>query len=254
MPAVAVAEALGADVIAVDVRRTADDVAVLLHDETLGRMWGDGRPVSEVSWCDVARLGNGLDRIPRLDAVLERLDGCSASLLVRLADPADAAVAVRTVQAAAGSVPVAWRGDHRRRDGRARAAARGRRVAAVGLARSADGCAPDDGTALDARPRRRVPDPGDRPGRTRPGPLRGGVDRGRPRADALGDPTRGRPAAHRGRRHGARRARCGGAGRLGPASRADRARGRRTGPGPGTPHRARGDRLHPGAPDQHGRR
>ncbi|PYY36984.1 inositol monophosphatase [Curtobacterium sp. MCJR17_055] len=110
LPAVAVAEALGADVIAVDVRRTADDVAVLLHDETLGRMWGDGRPVSEVSWCDVARLGNGLDRIPRLDAVLERLDGCSASLLVRLADPADAAVAVRTVQAAAGSVPVAWRG------------------------------------------------------------------------------------------------------------------------------------------------
>ncbi|WP_181439584.1 inositol monophosphatase family protein [Curtobacterium sp. MCBD17_032] len=110
LPAVAVAEALGADVVAVDVRRTADDVAVLLHDETLGRMWGDGRRVSDVSWCDVARLGNGLDRIPRLDAVLERLEGCSASLLVSLADPADAAVAVRTVQGAAGTVPVAWRG------------------------------------------------------------------------------------------------------------------------------------------------
>jgi fructose-1,6-bisphosphatase/inositol monophosphatase family enzyme/glycerophosphoryl diester phosphodiesterase len=94
----------------VDVRRTADDVAVLLHDETLGRMWGDGRRVADVSWCDVARLGNGLDRIPRLDAVLERLDGCAATLLVALADPADAPAAVATVTGTASTVTVAWRG------------------------------------------------------------------------------------------------------------------------------------------------
>jgi fructose-1,6-bisphosphatase/inositol monophosphatase family enzyme/glycerophosphoryl diester phosphodiesterase len=114
LPGVVVAEALGADVVAVDVRVTADGVAVLLHDETLGRMWGDGRRVAEVSWCDVARLGNGLDRIPRLDAVLERLAGCSASLVIGLADPADAEAAVRTVAAAEtgadDTVRVAWRG------------------------------------------------------------------------------------------------------------------------------------------------
>ncbi len=111
LPAVAVAEALGVDTVEVDVRRTADGVAVLLHDETLGRMWGDRRRVADVDWCEVARLGNGLDRIPRLDAVLERLDGCHASLLVDLVDPADALVAARTVGTATGSTAVAWRGN-----------------------------------------------------------------------------------------------------------------------------------------------
>lgn len=110
LPAVAVAEALGAEMIEVDVRRTADGVAVLLHDETLGRMWGDARRVCDAEWCDVARLGNGLDRIPRLDAVLERLDGCRSTLLVDLVDPADAVVAARTVAGHRGSTGVAWRG------------------------------------------------------------------------------------------------------------------------------------------------
>ncbi|PZF56998.1 inositol monophosphatase [Curtobacterium sp. MCSS17_008] len=110
LPAIAVAEALGADVIEVDVRRTADGVAVLLHDDTLGRLWGDPRRVADVSWCDVARLGNGLDRIPRLDAVLERLDGCRAALLVRVDDAADALVATRTVAASTWDTTVAWTG------------------------------------------------------------------------------------------------------------------------------------------------
>jgi myo-inositol-1(or 4)-monophosphatase/deoxyribonuclease-2 len=110
LPAVAVAEALGAETVEVDVRRTADGVAVLLHDETLGRMWGDARRVSDVAWCDVARLGNGLDRIPRLDAVLERLDGCRSSLLIDLTDPADAVVAARTVAGHRGTTAIAWCG------------------------------------------------------------------------------------------------------------------------------------------------
>lgn len=110
LPAIAVAEALGADVVEVDVRRTADGVAVLLHDETLGRLWGDPRRVADVSWCEVARLGNGLDRIPRLDAVLERLDGCRSALLVRVDDPADALVAAHTVAASTWDTTVAWTG------------------------------------------------------------------------------------------------------------------------------------------------
>ncbi|MDM7887053.1 inositol monophosphatase family protein [Curtobacterium sp. RHCJP20] len=110
LPSIAVAEALGADVVEVDVRRTADGVAVLLHDETLGRLWGDPRRVAEVSWCEVARLGNGLDRIPRLDAVLERLDGCRAAVLLHVVDPADALVATRTVAASAWDTAVAWTG------------------------------------------------------------------------------------------------------------------------------------------------
>ncbi|MCP1131578.1 hypothetical protein LIOPPNJA_28140, partial [Robbsia andropogonis] len=90
--------------------RTADGVAVLLHDETLGRMWGDARRVSDVDWCDVARPGNGLDRIPRLDGALERLDGCRSTLLVDLTDAEDALVAGRTVAGFTGSTAVAWCG------------------------------------------------------------------------------------------------------------------------------------------------
>ncbi|WP_179865975.1 hypothetical protein, partial [Bacillus pseudomycoides] len=73
-------------------------------------LWGDARRVSDVDWCDVARLGNGLDRIPRLDAVLERMDGCRSTLLVDLVDPADAVVAARTVAGHRGGTGVAWRG------------------------------------------------------------------------------------------------------------------------------------------------
>ncbi len=83
---------------------------MLLHNETLGRLWGDPRRVADVPWCDVARLGNGLDRIPRLDAVLERLDGCRSGLLLRIEDPADALVAMRTVAASTWDTVVAWTG------------------------------------------------------------------------------------------------------------------------------------------------
>jgi myo-inositol-1(or 4)-monophosphatase/deoxyribonuclease-2 len=110
LPSVVAADAVGAGAVWVDVRRTADDVAVLLHDATLGRLWGDARAVCEVPWCEVARLGNGLDRIPRLDAVLDRLDGVDSVLVVDLDDPADARVAARTVRGSDAVVRIAWRG------------------------------------------------------------------------------------------------------------------------------------------------
>ncbi len=111
MPAVAAAEALGAAAIEIDVRRTSDGVAVLLHDETLGRMWGDPRRVDATPWCDVARLGNDLDRIPRLDSVLDRLDGEGILLVIDLTDRDDALVAARTVLTNRDrAVPVQWCG------------------------------------------------------------------------------------------------------------------------------------------------
>lgn len=110
LPAVAAAAAVGADAIEVDVRRTADGVAVLLHDDTLARLWGDARAVADVPWCEVARLGNGLDRIPRLDAVLDRLDGTGTVLVLDVVDPEDARVAATTVVGAAATVLVEWCG------------------------------------------------------------------------------------------------------------------------------------------------
>jgi len=110
LPAVAAAVALGAETVEVDVRRTADGVALLLHDETLDRLWGDPRRVDEVPWSDVARLGDELDRIPRLDAVLDLLDGGTTSLLVDVTCAADAVVAARTVAAHGPSPAVAWCG------------------------------------------------------------------------------------------------------------------------------------------------
>ena len=112
LPAIIAAHALGASAIEIDVRRTADDVAVLVHDATLGRLWGEPRRVDAMTWCEVARVGNDRDRVPRLDAVLARLDGTGATLVLDCVDPLDAFVAARTVDSAADAhVRVEWCGD-----------------------------------------------------------------------------------------------------------------------------------------------
>ncbi|WIB00401.1 inositol monophosphatase family protein [Curtobacterium sp. MCBA15_012] len=110
LPAVAAAVALGAETVEVDVRRTADGVALLLHDETLDRLWGDPRRVEELPWSDVARLGDDRDRVPRLDEVLDLLRGGTTTLLVDVTSVADAVVAARTVAAHGTPPAVAWCG------------------------------------------------------------------------------------------------------------------------------------------------
>ncbi len=66
LPAFAAAAALGADMVEIDLRRTRDDAIVVLHDQTLERLWGLGVSVGEVDLADVVALGQGEVRIPTL--------------------------------------------------------------------------------------------------------------------------------------------------------------------------------------------
>ncbi|MCH0565363.1 MULTISPECIES: glycerophosphodiester phosphodiesterase [unclassified Streptomyces] len=50
---------LGADVVEIDVRLTRDGVAVLLHDDTLKRLWELDRPLLSLSASEVRRLTGG---------------------------------------------------------------------------------------------------------------------------------------------------------------------------------------------------
>jgi glycerophosphoryl diester phosphodiesterase len=70
LPAFAAAEALGADMVELDLRRTRDGVIVVLHDQTLERLWGVGESVGNLDWSQVAALGSGERRIPSLDEAL----------------------------------------------------------------------------------------------------------------------------------------------------------------------------------------
>jgi glycerophosphoryl diester phosphodiesterase len=74
---------LPVDGIELDIRRTRDGVLVVIHDETVDRTtFGSGR-VSELTWDELRQLDAGAwkgeefagERIPRLDEVLELVNG-----------------------------------------------------------------------------------------------------------------------------------------------------------------------------------
>ena len=71
LPAFAAAVALGADMVEIDLRRTRDGEIVVLHDQTLERLWGVEASVGDLDLAEVAALGEGDVRIPTLSAVLD---------------------------------------------------------------------------------------------------------------------------------------------------------------------------------------
>ncbi len=93
LPAVAGAIRAGADVVEVDVKTTADGGVVVLHDNTLDRLWGDPRPVTECTAAELTALGGGGHQIPTLDATLALAGGTGTALMIdmdadRWAEPA----------------------------------------------------------------------------------------------------------------------------------------------------------------------
>jgi glycerophosphoryl diester phosphodiesterase len=64
---------LGADAVEIDVRLTRDGVPVLLHDETLKRLWELDRPLLALSAAEVRGLTAG--GVPTLQEVLTACDG-----------------------------------------------------------------------------------------------------------------------------------------------------------------------------------
>jgi glycerophosphoryl diester phosphodiesterase len=70
LPAFVAAMDLGADMVEIDLRRTRDGAIVVLHDQTLERLWGVAASVGDVDLADVVALGEGDVRIPTLPDVL----------------------------------------------------------------------------------------------------------------------------------------------------------------------------------------
>lgn len=70
LDAFAAAVGAGADMVEIDVRRTADGGVVVLHDPTLERLWGVARHVHELTLAEIEEACAGDLRIPQLDEVL----------------------------------------------------------------------------------------------------------------------------------------------------------------------------------------
>ncbi|MFF4187315.1 glycerophosphodiester phosphodiesterase [Streptomyces sp. NPDC001691] len=59
LPSIASALARGADAVEIDVRTTRDGVPVLLHDDTLKRLWDFDRPLAELPYEEVREVTGG---------------------------------------------------------------------------------------------------------------------------------------------------------------------------------------------------
>lgn len=85
---VSAAIAAGADMVEIDIRLTSDGVPVLLHDDSLSRIWGRRRRIGALSAADVAQLrGPGGTGIPTLAEVAVLAADAGRQLMVDLPQP-----------------------------------------------------------------------------------------------------------------------------------------------------------------------
>ena len=96
MAALASAVDLGADWVEVDVKVTRDGVPVLLHDDTLLRLWQHDRRIDGLSRAEAGALSGG--RIPELREALVYAVGRGVPLMVDLPRPAEARAALELVR------------------------------------------------------------------------------------------------------------------------------------------------------------
>ncbi|NNG35363.1 glycerophosphodiester phosphodiesterase family protein [Nakamurella aerolata] len=97
--AVQAAIAAGADMVEIDVRLTADGAPMLLHDDTLERIWGREEPIEELTRAQVRKLPSVAgQRIPDLAEVVELADGAGAQLMVDLPREAAGPVAHEAIR------------------------------------------------------------------------------------------------------------------------------------------------------------
>jgi glycerophosphoryl diester phosphodiesterase len=88
----------GADAVEVDVQLAADGTLVVVHDDTFERLWEDPRPVASMTWPQIARLGSGDHRVPRLADLLELSVATGISLVLDQKHPIAAMAALRLVE------------------------------------------------------------------------------------------------------------------------------------------------------------
>lgn len=107
----------GADVVEIDVKTTSDGVSIVLHDDSLARLWGVGRDIRTMTAAEVAEVGGPLPesdtppprvgggpvvddgapaalRIPTLAGVLRLFTGTSTAVLIDM-DSGEWATAAR---------------------------------------------------------------------------------------------------------------------------------------------------------------
>lgn len=107
LPAVSSAVAAGADVVEIDIKTTADGEVVLLHDDTLERLWGDPRLITDVRAAELPAVGDDDHEIPLLADALGLIGRSSSALLVDLDHPRWAAPGLAVVRAAVASGVIA---------------------------------------------------------------------------------------------------------------------------------------------------
>ncbi|MFC7308740.1 glycerophosphodiester phosphodiesterase [Streptomyces monticola] len=73
LPSLRSAFAAGADSVEIDVRLTRDGVPVLLHDDTLKRLWGHDRPLAQLSAAELRGLTGG--GVPTFEEALRATAG-----------------------------------------------------------------------------------------------------------------------------------------------------------------------------------
>ena len=73
MEAYFAAAANGADMIELDVKVTRDGYAVVVHDHTLQRIWGDLRNVIDLTWSEIQSIQSGSYRLPLFEEVINRV-------------------------------------------------------------------------------------------------------------------------------------------------------------------------------------
>ncbi len=106
---------LGADMIELDLRRTADGVIVVLHDATLERLWGVDRPVVDLDLAALRAIGSGSEGIPTLAEALLHVDVPVMVDFTEVEVVAGALETVRGADAMARALFVTWNVDALRR-------------------------------------------------------------------------------------------------------------------------------------------
>jgi len=127
LPSFALAAALGADYLELDVHATADGEVVVLHDPEVDRTTDGSGPVAALTWSQVAALdaghhfthdghsfpyrGQGV-RIPRLAEVLEAFPNHRLNIEIKQADPPIVAAVLDVLQRAASLDRVLLAAEH----------------------------------------------------------------------------------------------------------------------------------------------
>jgi glycerophosphoryl diester phosphodiesterase len=108
LAAFAAAERAGADMVELDVQVTADGAVVVLHDETLQRIWGVPRAVAQMTLDEVREVRSGEHGIPTL---AEALAACTLPVMLDYKEESGAVEpALAEVRAADAVDRVIWAG------------------------------------------------------------------------------------------------------------------------------------------------